>query len=135
MANSDNVIRAGLTPKLKDIPNLVNGLTYKTAKVDQHMIKPELFHFTYTTIYDPPTPDFTVLEVDIPQNDISVHEALNGPSIAIVTGGSGSVSWDEHDPVQLLAGSVVFIGANIKVSFTSKAQGMIVYRAFVAVSL
>lgn len=135
MANSDNVIRAGLTPKLKDIPNLVNGLTYKTAKVDQHMIKPELFHFTYTTIYDPPTPDFTVLEVDIPQNDMSVHEALNGPSIVIVTGGSGSVSWDENYPVQLLAGSVVFIGANIKVSFTSKAQGMIVYRAFVAVSL
>lgn len=135
MANSDNVIRAGLTPKLKDIPNLVNGLTYKTAKVDQHMIKPELFQFTYTTIYNPPIPDFTVLGVDIPQNDRSTHEALSGPSISIVTWGSGSVSWDEGYPVQLLAGSVVFIGANTKVSFTSKDQGMTLYRAFMAVSL
>ena len=31
MANSDNVIRAGLTPKLRDIPNLVNTLTYAAA--------------------------------------------------------------------------------------------------------
>ncbi|TFK93123.1 RmlC-like cupin, partial [Polyporus arcularius HHB13444] len=28
MATSDNVIRAGLTPKLRDVPNLVAGLTY-----------------------------------------------------------------------------------------------------------
>lgn len=137
MANSDNVIRAGLTPKLKDIPNLVNGLTYKTSKVDKHMITPEPFQFgQYTTIYDPPIPEFTVLEVDIPQNDTSIHEALNGPSVAIVTGGFGSVGWDDgSDIVQLCAGSVVFIGANTQAIFRSKDQGMIMYRAFVAVSV
>ncbi|KAL4073845.1 RmlC-like cupin domain-containing protein [Scleroderma yunnanense] len=137
MANSDNVIRAGLTPKPKDIPNLVSGLTYKTTKVDEHIIKPEPFLLCkYTTIYDPPIPDFTVLEVDIPQNDVSAHDGLNGPSIAIVTAGSGSIGWmDGDDPVQLLAGSVIFIGANTEVSFRSKDQGMTVYRAFVAVSL
>ncbi|KAI0257034.1 mannose-6-phosphate isomerase [Lactifluus subvellereus] len=31
MANSDNVIRAGLTPKLRDIPNLLGTLTYRSA--------------------------------------------------------------------------------------------------------
>ncbi|KAJ3547092.1 hypothetical protein NM688_g5439 [Phlebia brevispora] len=32
MATSDNVIRAGLTPKLRDVPNLVAGLTYTAAE-------------------------------------------------------------------------------------------------------
>ena len=35
MANSDNVIRAGLTPKFKDVPTLLRMLTYKTYRPDE----------------------------------------------------------------------------------------------------
>ncbi|KAG6332609.1 hypothetical protein ID866_6487 [Astraeus odoratus] len=136
MANSDNVIRAGLTPKPKDIPNLVHGLTYLAAKAESHMIKPKPFSFgTHTTVYDPPVPDFTVLEVVVPQNNIASHNSIGGPSIAIVTQGSGSVAWEGSDErVDLLSGSVVFIGAGTNVTFSSQDQGIVIYRAFVATS-
>ena len=35
MANSDNVIRAGLTSKFIDVNNLVNTLTYESGKVEK----------------------------------------------------------------------------------------------------
>ncbi|KAF8798466.1 RmlC-like cupin [Phlegmacium glaucopus] len=41
MANSDNVMRAGLTPKLRDIPNLISNLTY-TASPSKHVVEPKL---------------------------------------------------------------------------------------------
>ncbi|KAF8631319.1 hypothetical protein AX15_002461 [Amanita polypyramis BW_CC] len=43
MANSDNVVRAGLTPKLRDIPNLVACLTYEPAPSSRHVVEPALF--------------------------------------------------------------------------------------------
>ncbi|KAG1890327.1 mannose-6-phosphate isomerase [Suillus subluteus] len=50
MSSPDNVIRAGLTPKPKDIPNLVS----------KHMVKP-VDIAPHTRKYDPPIQDFTVL--------------------------------------------------------------------------
>ena len=43
MANSDNVIRAGLTPKLRDVPNLVSTLTYTPAPPSEHVVEPVQF--------------------------------------------------------------------------------------------
>ena len=34
MANSDNVVRAGLTPKYKDVATLTSMLTYKTGELE-----------------------------------------------------------------------------------------------------
>ncbi|KAF8798497.1 RmlC-like cupin [Phlegmacium glaucopus] len=42
MANSDNVIRAGLTPKLRDIPNLISNLTYTASPPSKHVVEPKL---------------------------------------------------------------------------------------------
>ncbi|KAF5193483.1 Mannose-6-phosphate isomerase [Thalictrum thalictroides] len=33
MATSDNVVRAGLTPKLRDVPTLCSMLTYKQVRI------------------------------------------------------------------------------------------------------
>ncbi|OBZ77683.1 Mannose-6-phosphate isomerase [Grifola frondosa] len=59
MATSDNVIRAGLTPKLRDIPNLISGLTYTAAHWSKHLVKPIQFaSASHTTLYDPRSPNF-----------------------------------------------------------------------------
>ncbi|MBN2279037.1 MAG: mannose-6-phosphate isomerase, class I [Candidatus Marinimicrobia bacterium] len=57
MANSDNVVRAGLTPKFKDISTLVDILTYDTGlpiilQEDKN---------SYQTEYKVPVPDFAIL--------------------------------------------------------------------------
>ncbi|KAF7309751.1 Mannose-6-phosphate isomerase [Mycena indigotica] len=129
MANSDNVIRAGLTPKLRDIPNLVAGLTYEAADPARHVVKPTSFHgTTASTLYDPPIPEFSVVQVSLAGSQ-ETHPPLAGPSIAIVTEGNCTIQWKEGQ-VELKQGEVAFIGANAEVSFASKDR-LTLYRAFV----
>ncbi|KAI0330656.1 hypothetical protein GY45DRAFT_1434486 [Cubamyces sp. BRFM 1775] len=61
MATCDNVIRAGLTPKLRDVHNLVAGLMYNAAPATKHLVFPHSFSgggataaMTHNTLYGPP---------------------------------------------------------------------------------
>jgi mannose-6-phosphate isomerase len=132
MANSDNVIRAGLTPKLRDIPNLVSGLTYVAAEPNKHVVSPTSFYgSTASTLYDPPIPEFSVVQVVVSAAANESHPAVAGPSIAIVTNGAGSVKWSgAPSTLDITQGEVFFIGADTEISFSS-ASGLTVYRAFV----
>ncbi|KAJ7027893.1 mannose-6-phosphate isomerase [Mycena alexandri] len=131
MANSDNVIRAGLTPKLRDIPNLVAGLTYEAAPPSKHVVTPAPFHNAgSSTLYDPPIPEFSVVQVVVGAGATETHPAVAGPSIAIVTEGAGTVNWTGGSKLDVSQGEVFFIGADCETSFSS-ASGLTVYRAFV----
>ncbi|KAJ7746763.1 mannose-6-phosphate isomerase [Mycena maculata] len=132
MANSDNVIRAGLTPKLRDIPNLVSGLTYEAAEPSKHVVDPAPFRASATsTLYDPPIPEFSVVQVVLGAGSTETHPTVAGPSIAIVTDGAGSVKWTgAPNGLEIGQGEVFFIGADTEISFSSPS-GLTVYRAFV----
>ena len=133
MANSDNVIRAGLTPKLRDIPNLVNTLTYVAAPASRHAVKPQPFSDTLTsTLYDPPISEFSVVSVTLAPSQTEAHRALDGPSIAIVAGGEGKLRW-AGESLGITQGEVFFIGAGtaINLSATGNGEELKVYRAFV----
>ena len=171
MATSDNVIRAGLTPKLRDVPNLLSGLTYTASPATKHTVKPSPFKSsssyvpqqeeaaaeedpfadpvspdskTESILYDPPIPEFSVVRVQVATSseEGEVHAALRGPSIFIVTRGSGQVAWsdpgtDEKEKwtngLELVEGRVVFVGAGTAVKFICEQGGepLEVYRAFV----
>lgn len=133
MATSDNVLRAGLTPKLRDVPNLVSSLTYKAADPSIHLVNPSIAPFSgtkRTLLYNPPIPEFSVSSTTVALQEEETHDALNGPSLMIVTSGSGEIHWTgvKKKSLSLEEGSVVFIAAGTPVSF----QGdMTFYRAFV----
>lgn len=134
MATSDNVIRAGLTPKLRDVPNLVSGLTYKAADPDNHLVQPAPFSKTsqlspHTTLYDPPIPEFSVLRVVLLSGEKETHAPIDGPSVVIVTEGKGAVGWQES--LQVSEGDVFFVGANTELKLEATDQTFVVYRAFV----
>ncbi|KAF5341179.1 hypothetical protein D9611_006085 [Ephemerocybe angulata] len=149
MANSDNVIRAGLTPKLRDVPNLVLGLTYETGEGTRHHVSPDAFSTeeqegAQSLLYDPPIEEFSVLRLDIPKGTSAAQRAVAGPSLAIVTAGEGTLSWSqaeddkrvqERRELRVGMGDVVFIGADTSLSFSSpgSSSGLNVYRAFVEV--
>lgn len=133
MANSDNVIRAGLTPKLRDIPNLVNTLTYVAAPASHHVVKVQPFQNTLTsTLYDPPISEFSVVSVILATSQTEAHGALDGPSIAIIAGGEGKLEWG-GESLDITRGEVVFIGAGtaINISATGNGEQLKIYRAFV----
>lgn len=130
MATSDNVIRAGLTPKLRDVPNLVSGLTYVAAPPSKHVVKPATGPSPATKLYDPPVPEFAVLQTVLPAGASEEHPALDGPSIAIATRGRGKLTWPDGE-TEINTGEVFFVGAGTPLRLTSQEDDFVLHRAFV----
>jgi mannose-6-phosphate isomerase len=139
MANSDNVIRAGLTPKLRDIPNLISNLTYDASPASKHVVSPNPFSVSarsdasHTLLYDPPITEFSVLLTRLPPGQEETQRALGGPSIGIVTEGKGRIRSSDGEDVVLGTGEVFFVGAgsSIVVSVPDEANGdLVIFRAF-----
>ncbi len=132
----DNVVRAGLTPKLRDVPTLLSMLTYSaTSPTNQLMEKVSYKNTRRTILYDPPIDEFAVLVTQLEEGEEEEHPAIHGPSIFIVIRSAGSFEWnnalESHDFKG--DGEVFFIGAGTSVKF--KASGtLVVYRAFVEVT-
>ena len=66
MACSDNVVRAGLTPKFKDIETLCSILDYTFQSLDDIRFPCQPYPTDpYLTIYDPPVPEFTIAQIQV----------------------------------------------------------------------
>jgi mannose-6-phosphate isomerase len=92
MANSDNVLRGGLTGKHIDIPELMGALNFNP--VTPHIIKPEFPCFTYPT----PCEEFSLTRIHSRafsrKDEVETATAIafqKGPSICIVTEGELSI--------------------------------------------
>lgn len=133
MAASDNVVRAGFTPKFKDVKNLVSMLTYSYSPVQEQKMKP--LHFERAsgdgkfTLYNPPIAEFAVLECRIPQGHAASVKAIDGPSIIVGTAGKGKLSGDGVS-LDFDTGNVFFIGAGVDIKLESTDDEFVAYRAF-----
>ena len=66
MACSDNVVRAGLTPKFKDVDTLCEMLDYKCGTKEENIFPCHKDPSDqYVTIYDPPVADFAVARIHV----------------------------------------------------------------------
>jgi mannose-6-phosphate isomerase len=137
MATSDNVVRAGLTPKLRDVDTLVEMLTYEAGPASQQLLRPTPFSESEDKdkdlLYDPPIDEFSVIKVALEKDGKTKHRAVEGPSICVVTKGDGKVTWgDSDDGEEVKKGDVVFIGAGEEIEWAA-GEGLEVFRAFVEV--
>ena len=99
MATSDNVVRAGLTPKLRDSPTLIAMLTYAVREpkpLQGERVAPGVVS------YVPPVPDFQ-MEVCLAKGELAVP-AHDSACVGIVTDGSGTVNGVAVGP-----GSSIFV--------------------------
>ncbi|CAG8504428.1 mannose-6-phosphate isomerase [Gigaspora rosea] len=135
MATSDNVVRAGLTPKFKDVPILVNMLTYRYGSAKSQALTPIPYYNSPTSLlYDPPIEEFSVILTNLDtQCRSEVFKGIAGPSIFIITEGKGFLRIENKSEV-LEPGSVFFVGANISITLELAADcdKLISYRAFCA---
>lgn len=142
MAASDNVVRAGFTPKFKDVPTLTNMLTYNFAPIASQKMSPADFpyckfnaaaHSSASTalLYDPPIEEFSVVLTDLNSRGSKVtFEAVAGPSIFICTEGEGTISVGPKTE-EIREGWVYFVGATAEVVLEGKGQGTFkTFRAF-----
>lgn len=64
MACSDNVIRAGLTPKLKDVPTLIEIMSFECKSASANKIQP-FREDVFTEVFRPPVPEFAVAKITV----------------------------------------------------------------------
>nr|BAJ97590.1 predicted protein [Hordeum vulgare subsp. vulgare] len=128
MATSDNVVRAGLTPKYRDVQTLCSMLTYK-------QIFPEILRGVpvqpYVRRYTPPTDEFEVDCCLLPRGEVAVMAPVPGPSIFLVMTGEGEVQIDcMSDGEKAKEGDVFFVPAHTEVKLSACGHAsMQLYRA------
>ncbi|KAK9742507.1 hypothetical protein RND81_03G177900 [Saponaria officinalis] len=127
MATSDNVVRAGLTPKQRDVQTLCEMLTYKQGR-------PEVLRgFNVegtdgcTKRYRPPFEEFEVDHCHLSAGKTSNFPSIAGPSLFLVTQGSGTLRAG-FSAEKIRVGDVLFAPANTKLSISADTR-LEIYRA------
>uniref|UniRef100_A0A914E7H7 mannose-6-phosphate isomerase n=1 Tax=Acrobeloides nanus TaxID=290746 RepID=A0A914E7H7_9BILA len=125
MACSDNTIRAGLTPKFKDVPTLVANLTYQMTAPPYFRPKEIALGITE---YAPPVPEFTVQKIG---PEAKTLPNVKASSILIVIQGMAVLRTDDATSLVLKSGDVVFISASVhETTVESDTDDFLAFRAF-----
>lgn len=127
MACSDNVVRAGLTPKLKDVPTLVDMLTFKTCTPDIHN---GTSVDECTTRYQPPVRDFCVEVINVEAGTEYEMSDVASPSVILTMEGEASLKQGEICNLTVSYGSAAFCSANTKCTVVAGSYGIRLTRAF-----
>lgn len=67
MACSDNVVRAGLTPKMKDVETLVEMVSYNCEPASSKRFQP-VREDECTEVFRPPVQDFAIAKITVSLN-------------------------------------------------------------------
>lgn len=107
MASSDNVLRAGLTPKHVDVDELLRNVDYVAAPPIR--IAPERFHGA-TRVYYAPVDDFVLSVTGV--SDGQVHPLPGGgPRVLLCLEGRMSVASEHDGGLELARGQAAFVPA------------------------
>ncbi|GAC77037.1 mannose-6-phosphate isomerase [Moesziomyces antarcticus T-34] len=136
MAASDNVVRAGLTPKLRDTDTLISMCTYQSGS-NRGRLEPT--HWAKSTtvkgtaqalLYDPPIAEFSVVTTTLAKDAVVQEAQVDGPSIVLVL--EGEVEIEGDGKVSVAKGQVAFVAAATRVSVQNVGDAEAkVARAFV----
>jgi len=105
MANSDNVLRGGLTPKHVDVPELLRILKFEDGL--PHVLDGELtgkFERVYRTASD----EFEVSRIDLTAGEPYLGQAAHGPDSIIVLDGAATLT-AKGQSIPLVRGAIVFV--------------------------
>lgn len=107
MTNSDNVIRAGLTPKHIDIPALLDNTRFESLTSDNFTVAPTILG--HKTLFAVPVADFQ-FEV-IQSNETERVETVTGAEILFCLAGEIKVQ-SGATTLQIRPGESIFVGAH-----------------------
>ena len=147
MACSDNVVRAGLTPKFKDVSILCEMLTYKCGRPE--ILKGVAFQSNGASTareYTAPVPEFMLQQFRIPAGESQkslVMPLSQSAALIIVINGSGKVEstvqslTEQSDALSIsnVSQGQVWLqhaGMEVKLSSTNADTDLLVFRSSVA---
>jgi len=123
MARSDNVLNTGFCPRAdRDSVDLfTNALTFSPKSGEDAILKPKRSEKGlngHTKVLAPPMSEFDMLVTKLKAGESESIETINGPSIMIVTSGSGTLQSGSEE-YKLVEGYVFFIGCGTKIKLKS----------------
>lgn len=127
MATSDNVVRAGLTPKFRDVQVLCDMLTYKLG-APQILTGEPIDACTRT--YVPPFEEFALDVVELEPRATHAVAPRPGPSVWIIHRGSCVIESRKDDrKITLTSGAVIFVDAGEETIVQTGDDGVLAYVA------
>lgn len=124
MANSDNVLRGGLTPKHVDVPELLKHVVFEETNPD--IMLGELQEDGIERIYKSPAPDFELSQIAISSKDNYNSVAKTAQIIIVI---EGEIKVVEGDSLLVLGkGDAAFLAAESNYNITT-SKSAIVYKA------
>jgi mannose-6-phosphate isomerase len=134
MANSDNVLRGGLTPKHVDVPELLRVLDFTPAS--EAALRPETSKDGMELVYVTPAPEFSVsvlcLDGDRLGHEVDAPAHHDGPQILLCTEGS-TVVHAKSGAVTLERGAAAWVSADDGPIRLVAAQPTKLFRATVGI--
>lgn len=135
MALSDNVVRAGLTPKFKDVETMCKMLEYKCITPNLSLVVPIQLD-AYCSLYRPPPSscqEFEVELVALPANAPAYVLAAQPCSsiLLFMHGNLAAYSSATKPTTQLYDGAVFFLAANETIELFPGAADVTFYRSHV----
>jgi mannose-6-phosphate isomerase len=127
MANSDNVLRGGLTPKNVDVPELMRVLRFDEGKVD-------IIHGRDVgngeTVFPTPAEEFELSRIQCGPGESYQSGHRNGPDILIVMEGEITASF-HGETLQLKAGESIFAPQSASYEISCPSGMAVVFKASV----
>ncbi|TNJ44903.1 mannose-6-phosphate isomerase, class I [Tamlana fucoidanivorans] len=120
MANSDNVLRGGLTPKYVDVPELLKHVTFEATV--PNVLDGELQSDGIERIYKSPVPDFELSQISINSNQVYQSLSKTAEVLIVIEGEARFI--ENGTTLQLFKGGAAFVVANsnYKITTTSNAK-------------
>ncbi len=130
MANSDNVLRGGLTPKHIDVPELMKTLSFSSKPLE--IIEPVSFD-NVEFIYDTPANEFRLSIIRLTEsNKLYIAKKRSGAEIILCRDGFTEIEWEKEKKLKLNKGESIFIPFSTgKYKIEGKA---VLYRAIIPIS-
>jgi mannose-6-phosphate isomerase len=133
MARSDNVLNTGFCPRAdRDSVELFTAaLSFSPKSADDAILKPKSSDKGvngHTKVLAPPMSEFDMLVAELKSKEGETIKALQGPSIMVVTGGSGTMKADGKE-FDVKEGYVFFIGYDTEIELKAES-GLETHTAF-----
>jgi mannose-6-phosphate isomerase len=134
MARSDNVLNTGFCPAAgrHSADVFCDALTFSPHSVQESMLQSQAYSGSghgKTKVYKPPMSEFNMLATELSAGQKETLAAVEGPSIAVVTNGQGTLKAKDKS-WELGEGSVFFIAQGVELELQS-GEGLSIYIAFV----
>jgi mannose-6-phosphate isomerase class I len=125
MANSDNVLRGGLTTKHVDVPELLNILTFEGGV--PHVFEGEKID-AHERVYRTPAEEFELTRIELPPHQRFAGEATYGPKALLVLHGSAEcVAGDQR--MGLGQGAIAFVPCGRQFALETEEDGVVIFQA------